>query len=44
MRSGNLVSDAVGGSHAAHGDRGFDGLGSIIYFGKNMRVNVDHGL
>ena len=42
MRCGDLVSDAIGRGHAAHGDRSFPGLRSVIYFRKNMRVNVDH--
>ena len=42
--SGNLVRDAVGGGHAAHGDGGFPGLGAVVYFRKNMGMNVDHDL
>jgi hypothetical protein len=36
VRGGDLVSDAVGRSHAAHGDGGFPGLRSVVYFRKNM--------
>jgi len=37
-----LMGDAVGGGHAAHGDGGLPRLGSVVYFRKNVRVNVDH--
>ncbi len=39
---GNLMSDAIGGGHAAHGDGDFPGLRSVVHFRKNVRVNVDH--
>jgi hypothetical protein len=42
MGRGDLVSDAVGGGHSAHGDGGFPRLGAVVYFRKNVRVNVDH--
>jgi len=38
------VRDAVGGSHAAHRDGGIPGLGSVIYFRKNVGMNVNHDL
>jgi hypothetical protein len=38
------VRDAVGGSHAAHGDGSLPGLGSVVYFRKNVGMNVDHDL
>jgi hypothetical protein len=44
MGSGDLVSDAVGSGHAAHGDGGFPGLGAVVYFRKNVGMNVDHDL
>src|SRR5208282_752214 len=44
MRSGDLMCDAVGGGHAAHGDGGFPGLGAVVYFRKNVGMNVDHDL
>jgi hypothetical protein len=39
---GDLVSDAVSGRGAAHGDRDIPGLGAVIYFGKNVGMNIDH--
>jgi hypothetical protein len=44
MRRGDLVRDAVGGGHAAHRDGGFPRLRSVIYFRKNVGMNVYHGL
>ena len=43
MRSRYLVRDAVGRSHPAHGDGHLPGFRSIVYFRKNVRVNIDHG-
>ncbi len=40
----DLVGDAVGRRHAAHRNGGFPGLGSVVYFRKDVRVNVDHDL
>jgi hypothetical protein len=42
VRRGDLVGDAVGGGHSAHGDGGLPGFGAVIYFRKNVRMNVDH--
>jgi hypothetical protein len=44
VRRGDLVRDAVGGGHAAHGDGGFPGLRAVVYFRKNVGVNVNHDL
>jgi len=43
MRCCDLMRDAVSRGHAAHGDGDFPGLRSVVYFRKNMGVNVDHG-
>jgi hypothetical protein len=40
---GDHVSDAVGGRCAAHGDGDVPGFRSVVYFWKDVRVNVDHG-
>ena len=42
MGCGDLVRDAIGRRHAAHRDRNFPRLRSVVHFRKNMRVNVDH--
>src|SRR5580698_9826491 len=42
MRRGDLVRNAVGGGHAAHSNGHFPGLGSVVYFRKNVGMNVDH--
>src|SRR5579863_406035 len=39
---GNLVRNTVGRGHAAHGDGGLPGFRSVVYFRKNVRMNVDH--
>jgi hypothetical protein len=44
MRRGDLMSDAVGGGHAAHGDGDVPGLRAVVYLRKNVGVNVDHDL
>jgi hypothetical protein len=44
MWCGDLVGNAVGCGHAAHGDGGFPGRGTVVYFGKNMGMNVDHDM
>jgi len=41
--SGDHVSDAVGGRRAAHGDRNVPGFRSVVYFWKDVGMNVDHG-
>jgi hypothetical protein len=43
MGSSDHVRDAVGSGRSAHGDRDVPGLGSVIYFRKNVRMNVNHG-
>ena len=42
VRRGYLVRDAVGGRHAAHGDGDVPRLGAVVYFRKNVGMNVDH--
>src|SRR5579862_7518490 len=44
VRRSNLMRDAIGGGHAAHGDRSLPRLGAVVYFRKNVRVNIDHDL
>jgi hypothetical protein len=39
---GNHVCDAVGRRGAAHGDRDVPRFRAVIYFWKDVRVNVDH--
>jgi hypothetical protein len=38
------MRDAIGGSHAAHGDGNIPRLRSVVYFRKNVGMNVDHDL
>jgi hypothetical protein len=42
MWRGDLVGNAVGCRHPAHGDGRFPGRGAVVYFRKNMGMNVDH--
>src|SRR5215472_3938957 len=44
VRRGHHVRDAIGRSHAAHGNANIPRLGSVIYLGKNVRMNIDHNL
>jgi hypothetical protein len=39
---GDLMGDAIGGGHLAHGDGHVPGLGAVVYFRKNVGVNVEH--
>jgi hypothetical protein len=38
------MRDAVSGRHAAHGDGNVPGFRAIVYFRKNMGMNIDHDL
>ena len=42
VRRGHLVSDAVLGRHLAHGDGNVPRFGAVIYFRKNVGMNIDH--
>src|ERR1700722_2436018 len=42
VRRGHLVSDAVFGRHLAHGDGNVPRLGAVVYFRKNVGMNIDH--
>ena len=42
MRRGDHVSDAVRRRRAAHGDRDVPRFRAVIYFRKDVRMNVDH--
>ena len=42
--SGDHVRDAVGRRDAAHGDRDVPRFRAVIYFRKNVRMNIDHKL
>jgi len=44
VRGRDLMRDAVGRGHAAHGYRNVPGLGAVVHFRKNVRMNVDHDL
>jgi hypothetical protein len=42
VRRGHLMSDAVFGRHLAHGDGDIPGLGAVVYFRKDVGMNIDH--
>jgi hypothetical protein len=42
MRRRHLVRNAVGRCRLAHGDAYVPRLGTVVYFGKDVRMNVDH--
>ena len=44
VRSSHDVVDAIGCGYAAHAFRGVPGFGAIVDFGKDVAVNVNHGL
>jgi hypothetical protein len=43
MRCGHDVFDAVGMRQIAHLLGDFPGLGSVVYLGEDMAVDVNHG-
>ena len=42
VRRGHHVGDPVGRRCAAHGDARLPGLGTVVYFRKNVGVNINH--
>src|SRR5579871_1993971 len=42
VRRGHHVSNAVSSGRFAHGDGDVPGLGTVIDFGKDVRVDIDH--
>ena len=42
MRSRDLVRDAVRRGRLAHRDGNVPRLGTVVYFRKNVRMNIDH--
>jgi len=44
MRRGDDVLDAIGGSHTAHGNGNFPGLGAVVYPGDDVAMDIEHCL
>jgi len=42
VRRGYLMRDAVCGRYLAHGDRDVPRLGTVVYFRKDVGMNIDH--
>ncbi len=44
VRRGHHVRDPVGRCYTAHGNANIPRFRSVIYLGKNVRMNIDHDL
>ena len=42
MGSGDRVGNAVRGGHTAHFDSHVPGLGTVVDFGQNVAMDIDH--